>query len=57
MAVHVSEHGVTTPAADDADCVGVAAGEEQGHSATVAQGASGDVRRMDTAVAGNGQGS
>ena len=54
--MHVSEHGITTPAADDADFVGVATGEEQRHGAAVAQGASRDMRQLDTAVARNGQG-
>lgn len=56
MAVHVSEHCITTPAADYADFVGVATSKEQRHGATVAKGASRDMRKLDAAVARNGQG-
>ena len=53
VSMEVAEHGVASPAADDADFIGVFPTKEKGHRATVAEGTSGDVFDVDSGVTGD----
>ena len=56
VAVEVTEHGIAIPMADNADFIRVNTGEKEGHSATAAEGASGNAGGGDTTVARDGDG-
>ena len=57
MGMKIAEHGVTTPAPDDADLVRVDAGEEESHSSTCTKRAGSYLVGMDTGMPWDGQGS
>ncbi len=51
VGMEIAKHGVTTPAAHDANLVWILPSEEEGHRATVTKGAGCDVINVDTCVA------
>ena len=55
MEIEVAKHGITPPAAKNLDAVGVNATEEECHGTTRLKGASSNVGRVNTSVAGYGQ--
>ena len=50
MTVEVSEHGIASPSAKDADAIGVYAAKEKSYGATGAKGVGSNVLRVNTTV-------
>ena len=57
MSMEISKHGVTAPASNDSNFIGVNATEEQSHGSAGPKGSSGNVVRVEASVARNGEGS
>jgi len=57
VSVEITEHGVATPTTYDANFIRIHASKQEGHGAASAEGASGNVGRVDTGMARDGEGS